>query len=225
MLFRSADGNFGKAKEYISDALTISPNDPKVNFVKAKLAIRDKDFEAATISLRIVTKETPENIEAFFLLAGIYQKEGNEEQARAIMNTAYDNNKTNADSLLKLAKFYLTRDIDKAEKITNDFNHIKENDYEGLSLKAAIYNKKKSQEEAYEIAETLRNLYPDKPNGYLQAVPYYSVKKDIGKAISMLEKGYINVEDNRKILVLLTTYQASEKIGRASCRERVLRLV
>ncbi len=206
-----SDKDFEKASEVIDDAISISPNDPDVNFLRAKFAVFNKDFETAIISLRIVTKEMPENIEAFFLLASVYQQQGNKEQVKSTLTSAYENNKTNAGALLKLAQYHLTRDINYAEKIIDNYNSIKGTNYEGLSIKAAILNQHKKQAEAYEIAKILMEAYADKPNGYLQAIPHYGVKKDKKTAISLLEKGYLNTSDNRKLLVLLTAFQVEEK--------------
>ncbi len=206
-----SDEDFEKATEIIEDAISVSPNDPDVNFLRAKFAVYNKDLETAIISLRIVTKEMPENIEAFFLLASVYQQEGNKEQVKSILTSAYENNKTNAAALLKLAQYHLTKDIKQAEKIIDHYNSIKGTDYDGLSIKAAILNQNKKQSDAYEIAKTLMESYPDKPNGYLQAIPYYGVKKDKKAAILLLENGYMNTSDNRKLLVLLTAFQVEEK--------------
>lgn len=200
-----------KASEVVEDALSISPNDPQVNYLRAKFAVRDKDMEKAIISLRITTKEMPENIDAFLLLAAVYQQEGNKEQVVDVLNTAYEGNRTNADALLKLAQYYLKRDIKKAEKIIDAYNDIKGSDYSGLSIKAALLNQNKKYTEAYEIAKVLMDVYPDKPSGYLQAVPYYSQQGDKKKAISVLEEGYAKATDNRRILTLLTSLQMSEK--------------
>ncbi len=205
------DRSYDKASEVIEDAILISPNDPKVNYLRAKFAVRDKDLEKAIISLRIVTKEMPENVEAFILLARVYQQEDNAVQAKSILNRAYENNRTNADGLLMLAQYHLTRDTKQAERIIDDYNNIKELDYDGLSIKAAILNQNKKQSEAYQIAKTLMESYPDKSNGYLQAIPYYGQKKDKQGAISILEKGYLSAKDNRKLLVLLSTFQVEEK--------------
>ena len=206
-----SEGDLDKAAVVVEEAMAISPNDPQVNFLRAKFAVRDKDMEKAIISLRIVTKETPENIEAFILLANVYQQEGNTEQVKSTLNSAYENNTTNADALLKLAQYQLTRDIKQAEKIIDNYNNIKAADYDGLSIKAAILNQNKKPSEAYEIAKVLMESYADKPNGYLQAIPYYGQEKDKKGAISLLEKGYLSVKDNRKLLILLTTFQVEEK--------------
>lgn len=206
-----SDNALDKASEVVEDALSISPNDPQVNYLRAKFAVRDKDMEKAIISLRITTKEMPENIDAFLLLAAIYQEDGNKEQAVDVLNTAYESNRTNADALLKLAQYYLKRDIKKSEKIIDAYNDIKGSDYSGLSIKAALLNQNKKHTEAYEIAKVLMGAYPDKPSGYLQAVPYYSQQGDKKKAISVLEEGYVKATDNRRILTLLTSLQVSEK--------------
>ncbi len=203
--------DYDKAVEVIDEAILISPNDPQINYLRAKFAVRDKDMEKAIISLRIVTKETPENIEAFLLLANVYQQQGDVEQIKSTLNSAYKNNLTNADALLKLAQFYLKRDTKQAEKIIDNYNSLKDSDYDGLSIKSAILNQNKEYSDAYEIARILMELYPGKPNGYLQAIPFLNQQGDKQQAISILEKGYINAKDNKKILTLLTTLQVSEK--------------
>ena len=50
------DKNYEMASKVVEEAFWISPNNPKVNFLRARLAIHDKDFEKAIISLRIVIK-------------------------------------------------------------------------------------------------------------------------------------------------------------------------
>jgi len=205
------DKNYIRASEIIDDAMEVSPNDPKVNYLKARLALQNKDYEQAIISLRIVTKETPDNIEAYLLLANVYKLEGNEEQFNNTLNSAYDSNRTNPAGLLTLAQYYMRSDIKKAEKIIDTYNVIKVSDYAGLSIKVAILNKNKEYIKALELSKTLIKLFPNKPNGYLQSVPYYGSKKNIEEAVSVLEKGYKNVEDNRKLLILLTTLEASKK--------------
>ncbi len=206
-----SDQDYESANKIINDAYNVSPNDPKVNFLKAKLALHNKNYEQAIISLRIVTKEMPENVEAFLLLASVYKLKKNEEQYNSVLYSAYDNNKTNADGLLMLAKYYLSRDVPQAEKIIDDYNNLKESDYKGLSIKAAILNKKNAQLEAFKIAKELMKVYPEKPNGYIQAMPYYVHQNDKDEAISVLEKGYRNTKGDRKLLSLLTSLQTSEK--------------
>jgi len=195
----------------INEAYEISPNDPKVNFLKAKVALHEKNFEQAIISLRLVTKETPENIEAFLLLANIYKLQNELEQAKETLNLAYENNKKNSKALLVLARYHASSDIVLTEKIIDDYNNLIESDYEGLSIKAAILNNKKLFSEAKMIAQKLMDIYPAKPNGYLQAIPELSQSNDLSAVISLLEKGYITTKDNRKILVLLTTFQVMDK--------------
>ncbi len=205
------DKKFEKVSEIVDKAIDISPNEPRINLLRAQIALRNNNLDAAIIALRVIIKETPENVDAYLMLARIYYSEENEEQARSILNTAYENNITNPDALLKLAQFQISSNVDQAEKIIDTYNAIKVNSYVGLSLKAAVLNQKKEFDNAYKVASLLIDLYPRKSNGYLQSVPYLSQKGDKEKTISILEKGYISSKDNRKILVLLTSIQVSEK--------------
>ena len=208
---RISEKDFLNAATIIDEAVNVSPNDPKVNFLRAKLALRNKQFEKAIISLRIVTKETPEEIDAYFLLVRAYQLEGNKEQIESVLNNAYENNKTNPEGLLKLAQYYLATDVIKAEKIIDDYNSLKVDDHKGMSIKAVILNKRKLYDGAYDIAKRLIDLHPTQPDGYLQSIAYLGQQDKKSEAISVLEKGYINSKNNRKILLLLTSLQVSNK--------------
>ncbi len=200
-----------KADSIIEEAILISSNNPKVNFIRSKIALKNNNIEKAIISLRIVIREAPENIDAYILLAKSFQLDGKKEEIKDTLNNAYNNNKSNPDALLKLAKFYLSSDNNLALKIINDYSDIKGPDYDGLSIKASMLNKTNKINEAYALSEKLIEMYPDMPNGYLQAMPYYGQQKDVEKAILVLEEGYLKVKDNRKILILLSTFQASKK--------------
>jgi len=202
---------FAKARVILDSAMSVSPNDPKLNYLRAKLALHDKDNEKAIISLRVVTTETPDNIEAYLLLVNVYKQEGNAEQVRNTLNLAYNNNKSNPEALLKLSKYYLQTDLAQTEKIIDDYNELKKLDYEGMSIKTVILNQTDSEAEAYELAKKLMELFPEKPNGYLQSIPYLVKTNNIEQAASVLEKGYLTTKDNRKILILLTRLQTSEK--------------
>jgi len=206
-----AEKRLDEAKVLIEEAIALSPNDPKANMLKAKMAIFDKDFEKAIIALRIVVKEAPENIDAYFHLAKAHALTGSNEQAKSVLHSAYENNKNNPDSLLRLSKIYLQSDPVLAEKIIDDFNKLKSNNYEGLSIKASLLNQKKNVSEALKISEGLMNTYSNMPNGYIQAVPYYLTHGDESKAILVLEKGYVLAKDNRKILSILTSLQVAKK--------------
>ena len=205
------NGETEMAESVVEDALQSSPNDPELNFLNARLALKNKNTEKAIISLRLTIKEQPENIDAYLLLRNAYLLEGNQEQVDKVLISAFDNNKSNPAALLKLAKYYINRDLEKAEKIIDVYNGLKPDDYEGLSIKSAILNTRKEADKASDIAEKLLKLYPSQPNGYLQSVPVLVSKGEIDKAISLLQQGYDKVMDNRKILVLLSTLEASEK--------------
>ena len=82
----------------------------------------------------------------------IIQIEKNEAQLKSTLNSAFENNKRNADGLLKLVQVLLPRDIDLAEKSIDQYNKLKVNDYKGLSIKALILNQKKEFSDAYAVS-------------------------------------------------------------------------
>ena len=205
------DKDFISARKVVDEAISISPNDPKVNYLRAILSMEEKDYDQTIISLRIVNKELPDNIEAYIILANTYLLKGEFEQAKKTLFEAYENNRGNADALLKLSRYYAKRDIAQAEKIIDDYNNLKADDYEGLSIKARILNKKKQYREAKVIADTLVKIFPDKPDGYTQSMPYYINKGEKKLAKATLEKGYASVADNNKLLALLTSLNISDK--------------
>jgi len=206
-----ADKNIEEASKVLDAAIEVSPNDPKIHMLRAKIALYNKDTEKALISLRIVTKEMPKNINAYFLLVGVYQMEGNIEQIQSTLNAAYKNNVENPNALLQLAEYYFSKDIDQAEKVIHDFNLLKKNDYDGMAISAAILNRKKQYPEAYKLSEKIIALFPERSAGYNHAVPYLVKQKEKAKAISLLEEGYKKTKNSKLLLNLLTTLQVSEK--------------
>ncbi len=206
-----SDKNINGADKIINDAIQVSPNDPKINLLRAKVALLNKDSEVAIISLRTVIKEMPENINAYFLLAGAYNLEKNTEQVKSILTTAYNNNKNNPKALLKLAEYYLTNDIELADKIIQDYNKLKDSDYDGMAITAAILNKKKLYSDANVIAEKLMTKYPEKSAGYFNVTPYLVEQGEIKKAISLLDEGYEKTGKSKVLLSLLTQLLVSEK--------------
>ena len=211
------NGDVDAAINVINDAIKISPNDSEVNFINAKLKIVKKDYEAAIISLRIVTKDDPENIDAYFLLAAAHSANGEAEQAGEIIKRAYENNRTNANALIALARYHdKNKNIAELEKMIDSLISMRPNDYEILSYKSALLNKKKMLPEAKAHATRLIELYPDMPNGYIQSVPFLLTDKKESEAISLLEQGYTRVKEKTVMLdSLVSVYFAQKNFGAA----------
>ena len=204
--------NIDAAKNIIDDAIKISPNDSDVNLVNAKIQVVNKNYEGAVISLRTVIKEDPENISAYFLLSATHRANGEEQQASEIINRAYENNRTNANSLQALSEYYVkNKNIQKLEKVIDSLLAIKPHSYEALSHKSALLNKRKMFSEAKPHALRILKLYPDMPNGYIQSVPYMMAENRTSEAASLLEEGYKKVNKKDRILELLVTLYASLK--------------
>jgi len=199
-----------KAKKELQDAIAISPNNPKVNMLIARIAIHDKNYEKVILSLRIVVKETPGNAEAYILLAAAHSVLGEKEQADTVLNNAYENNRDNPNTLMQLAKYYTkVNDIDKTEKMIDAYLALNDKSYEALSIKAKILNKEKKFSKVRPFLQKLITLFPTKENGYLLSMPYLANEKNSEKAVSLLKQGYKKVANKQVILQLLTSIQLS----------------
>lgn len=204
--------NIDSATSVINEASMISPNDTEVNFFKAKLLLTKKDYEGAIISLRSVIKDDPEDVEAYFLLSAAYRGAGEEQQAAEIINQAYENNRNNTKMLLELARYYSKiKDNAKLEKVVDNYLAIDAENYEVLSFKSSLLNKRKMFSEAKQYASSMVQLYPDRANGYLESVPYILDDKGENEVIALLEEGYKKVKNNARILELLVSFQISLK--------------
>ena len=200
------------AVSIINDAVKISPNDTGVNFIKAKLQLLKKDYEGAIISLRTVIKDAPENTEAHFLLSAAHKVNGDEQQASEIIKRAYENNRTNEKGLMALAKYHASnKNSEELEKIIDSYLIIDANNYEALSYKSSLLNKRKMFSEAKTYTLRMIELYPDMPNGYIQSVPYILAENGKYEVVTLLENAYKKVNDKFRILELLVSFQASTK--------------
>ena len=215
------------ATKIINDAFEISPNDTEVNFVKAKLLLVKSDYNGAIISLRLVVKDDPENMEAYILLAGAHSANGENEQADEVLDRAFDNNRKNTDVLIALARYYArNKNRGKLEKIIDQYLTIDANNYEALSFKSALLNGRKEFSEAKPYILRLIELFPEKPNGYIQSVPYMLSDDMYSEAVSLLEDGYKKVEKNSSVLetlvslyITMKNYDAGENIVQNAIRE------
>ncbi|MCW8829931.1 MAG: tetratricopeptide repeat protein, partial [Gammaproteobacteria bacterium] len=202
--------NIEAATSLIHSALEISPNDAEVNFIYAKIQLLNEDYEEAVISLRTVVKDNPEKIEAYFLLSAAHKGNGENEQARDIIYRAYDNNRTNINGLISLAKYHArNKNTAELEKIIDSCLSIDENNYEALSFKSTLLNERKMFSDAKIYAVRMVELYPDMPDGYIQYVPYLLAEKSEKEAIALLEEGYKKVRDKGLLFEPLVSLYAS----------------
>lgn len=204
--------NIDAAVSVIDDALKISPNDSEVSFVKAKLQLVNKDYEGAIISLRTVIKDDQQNINAYLLLSAAHKASGEEKQASEIVVRAYENNRTNASGLMALARYHaLYKNTEKLEMIIDDYLSIDSNNYEALSFKSELLNKRKMFSDVRPYVLRLIELHPDMQNGYIYSIPYLLAENKKSEAITLLEDGYKKVKENTRILEFLVSLNVSLK--------------
>ena len=200
------------ASRIIDDALTVSPNNSESNFFRAKLYFIDKKYDETISSIRIVLKDDPEDIEAYFLLSDAHRRKGQDVLADEILAQGYEKNRTNGKALIALAKYYAASKNDtELEKVVNSYLSIDIDNYEILSLKSAQLNKEKQFIDAFQFASRMLKLHPDMPNGYIQSAPYMLAENKNDEIISLLEEGYKKVKNNGRILELLVSIYVEQK--------------
>ena len=198
--------NIEEAVNIIDDAIKVSPNDSEVLFVKAKLLLIKKDYEGAISQLRLVTKDDPENIEAYLMLSDAHRANGELEQANETIKRAYSANRINVKGLIALARYHdKNKNSDELAKVIDQVLLIDARNYEALSLKSTLLNKRKVFAEAKTYAEQMIELYPDMPNGYIQSVPPLLAENRGDEAVNLLEEGYKKADDKGEILELLVS--------------------
>ncbi len=179
------------ADSVIKEAMEVAPNDARVNMANAKLSILKKDYEQAIISLRTVVKENPENLEAYLLLSESHKAEGDMQQAEDVLQRAYENSRGNLANMKKLAKYFIgARNIDMTSKVVDDALQVAPEDYDVMSVKAALLNGARKFDEAGAVADKMIKLYPAKPDGYRQVAPSLVNKKQYDEAEKLLSEGY-----------------------------------
>ena len=184
-------GDRQQANAILKKAVDIAPNDARVNMATAKLSILDKDYEQAVISLRTVVKENPDNLEAYILLSESHKAAGDVQQADDVMRRAYESARGNLAKMKKLVRYYISNsNADMAHKIVDDALQVAPDDYDMMSVKAAILNGERKFEEASALARKMVMLYPSKPDGYRLAAPSLVTNKLYDEAEVLLEKGY-----------------------------------
>ena len=181
----------GQASVILNEAIDIAPNDARVNMATAKLAILNKDFEQAVISLRTVIKENPDNLEAYILLSEAHKATGDMQQANDVMQRAYDSVRGNLANMKKLVRYFISnRNADMARKIVDDALQLASDDYDMLSIKAALLNGERKFDEAGALARKMIKLYPGKPDGYRLAAPSLVNNKLYDEAETLLDEGF-----------------------------------
>lgn len=157
--------------------------------LEADIYLREKNVEKAIASLENVRDENYSNSQIAFVLATMYLKLERFEEVISITEKVEENE----DDLFSnsSAKFYHAQAMlhsgkkDEALKefkaITKEFRKLtilNPGFYEGYTYRLLAHKELKEYEEALDIAEYMKNLFSDRPDGY---VFKYIIYKDMGK--------------------------------------------
>lgn len=180
--------------------------------MRSRIALLNNDNERAIIDLRLVIKDKPENIEAYKLLLGAYVRDKNTNQARELLDKAYENNLGNVSSLLELADIYLQlNNIKGAEKAVDSAIHVEEGNIKALTLKTRILNTKKDYQQSAEYASRIIELYPDNVIGYQLISPAMVDAGQVDELYSLIKDGYEKTKYDNRLLKIMVTINSGQK--------------
>ncbi|MBT8438741.1 MAG: tetratricopeptide repeat protein, partial [Gammaproteobacteria bacterium] len=184
----------------------------EVNMIKAKIALHNKNYDQAIISLRTVTKDDPENIEAYLLLSAAHKQNDEAQQADDVLDQAYDNNRTNVESLRSLAQYYIqTKQISDAEKVIDSLLLINETDEYAMTVKAKLLNARKDYIASEKLALDLVKNYPANPEGYIQSIAPMVENGKVQELKALLEEGYEKTDRSIQLLQTIVAIDSGQK--------------
>lgn len=178
-----------KQLEELREANRIKVRKEDFALLESDIYLREKNIEKAILSLENVSDENYSNSQIAFVLATMYLKLERFDKVISITEKVMQND----DDLFSnsSAKFYHAQAMlhsgkqDEATKefkaITKEFRKLtilNPGFYEGYTYRLLAHKELKEYEEALDIAEYMKNLFSDRPDGY---VFKYIIYKDMGK--------------------------------------------
>lgn len=178
-----------KQLEELREANRIKVRKEDFALLESDIYLREKNIEKAILLLENVSDENYSNSQIAFVLATMYLKLERFDKVISITEKVMQND----DDLFSnsSAKFYHAQAMlhsgkqDEATKefkaITKEFRKLtilNPGFYEGYTYRLLAHKELKEYEEALDIAEYMKNLFSDRPDGY---VFKYIIYKDMGK--------------------------------------------
>lgn len=115
---KAQEGDFEEAENIVNDILAISSEHEQALLLKAKLQLKNKQFDPAISNLRVLIRNNSELDEAMILLAQAYALTGSSELAENSFRQALSVNPTNPQAALSVASVLMRgNDLDRTEQV------------------------------------------------------------------------------------------------------------
>src|SRR5262245_28727942 len=103
-------GNFDKSRQSINEAIRLSPDNPQLRLLSAKLAIEQAQLELADKELQTACKLDPKLAEADYFRGVVYQRWQQSEQALDAYKSACEKAPSELSYLMAQAEMLVTMD-------------------------------------------------------------------------------------------------------------------
>lgn len=115
---KAQSGEYAEAEAMVNEVLAISSEHEEALLLKAKLQLRDEQYDAAISSLRVLIRNNAELDEALVLLAQAYSLTGSSELAENSFRQALAANPANPQAALSVASVLMrSNDLDRTETV------------------------------------------------------------------------------------------------------------
>ena len=115
---KAQSGEYAEAEAMVNEVLAISSEHEEALLLKAKLQLRDEQYDAAISSLRILIRNNAELDEALVLLAQTYSLTGSSDLAENSFRQALAANPANSQAALSVASVLMrSNDLDRTETV------------------------------------------------------------------------------------------------------------
>jgi tetratricopeptide (TPR) repeat protein len=166
-VLRSAQNDAAGAEKLLAEVLAKVPRDDDALFLRASLALQQRDPKTAIADLRSVLRDQPNAVGVMRVLARAHQANGEPALAEETMRRAVEANPTDAAARLDLAKLLI--DLGKPEQarpVVDELLQQQPNNIDALNAQFQIAMASKDFASAKLAAEAIAATSPKLPLGY-----------------------------------------------------------
>lgn len=181
-----AEGDREGGAALIAEVLKENPRDGDALIGRAAMSLTAKDIGAAIADLRVVLADRPASQQANDLIVRAYLAKGEAEQAADQLARYIENAPQERDPYIALSELYAKLDRqDESERVLARLLSAQPKDVFALRRLSELALLRNDLVDALQRAEQLRDIYPEKPEGYYAVGVVYSASGAHDEAAEM----------------------------------------
>lgn len=207
------DKDFDGAQKLLNEFLAASPNDLSVLQAKLELLSMKKDKEGMLETLARIKKAYPDKPVGYYRAGEYYLSQGQLPEALHEFEQSRDRSKGEYQSIGAIAAVYAKmKKPEEAVKVLDGYLAAHPKDLDALQMKANVLASSTDATAFVKVVDQIKQLYPDRANGYYLAGELYAGQKDYDKALREFKTAAEKSPEDARISVsILRTYIAANK--------------